>query len=195
MGTDGLLGHRELPVLWGGHGHPGPGARIMAGLRGLSKGLSQPSPGPASCNPTVPSVACTLTTAIDATIPVPCLLHLSALPSTLRGIALSPKLVSQWLKISGVGTSSSSCPPPQLQLEPGTYTLHIPPQSLSMFQGSETHRVRSSLTACLLTQCSTGYVPPPPDSCLRWQLLSCSFSVTLPFPPLFPEPSLPCRLP
>lgn len=69
------------------------------------------------------------------------------------------------------------------------------PQSLSMFQGSETHRVRRSLPACLLTQCSTGYVPPPPDSCLRWQLLSCSFSVTLPFPPLFPEPSLPCRLP
>lgn len=90
----------------------GRGIPTTAGLRGATQRPRSPSPGaPASRHPTVPCVACPLATATAATTPAPCLSYPSALPKTLSGTALPPKLVSQWLETPGVGPSSLSCPP------------------------------------------------------------------------------------
>lgn len=145
VGTDGLQGGCEPPVLRGGEAlpascgwgkgldlpppiyhplfscrswprsrptgpGPGRGAPTMAGLKGATQRPRSPSPGAlASHHPTVPSAACPLAAATAATTPAPCLSYPSALPKTLRGTALPPKLVSQWLKTPGVGASSLSC--------------------------------------------------------------------------------------
>ncbi|XP_037373492.1 speedy protein C [Talpa occidentalis] len=83
-------------------------------------------------------------------------------PQTPSGITLPPKCASQWLKIPGVGASSSSCPLSCTWNQASTPCTSS--RSLHLAPGTDAGRVRSCPPACLLARRSAGWDARGPKS-------------------------------